>query len=223
MSYARDALRIVLYQCFLSDLQCSVLSAQPCSMVLSTSSEDEDDVPVAPPQPRGKKRKGVLSDSSSSSDDDDDAVPAPAPAAPAPAAPAAHALAGKGVVLMGTLRFPQEKEEATQLCESVGGIIRDAVSGATALLVVIDLGITAGHSRFTKLRDALHHNVPVVSLERLRELVRSPSIALPTRHDARRRREIAWRMVLGLDDDTEEIEAYYALHCCDDDENEAMA
>ena len=201
-------------------------------MVLSTSSEDEDDAPVAPPQPRGKKRKGVLSDSSSSSDDDDAAPAAPATAAPAPApaaapalapAPAAHALAGKGVVLMGTLRFPQEKEEATQLCESVGGIIRDAVSGATALLVVIDLGITAGHSRFTKLRDALHHNVPVVSLERLRELVRSPSIALPTRHDARRRREVAWRMVLGLDDDTEEIEAYYALHCCDDDENEAMA
>ena len=30
-------------------------------------------------------------------------------------------------------------------------------------------------------------------------------------------------MVLGLDDDTEEIEAYYALHCCDDDENEATA
>ena len=197
-------------------------------MVLSTSSEDEDDAPVAPPQPRGKKRKGVLSDSSSSSDDDDAAPPAPAPAEPAPAtapapAPAAHALAGKGVVLMGTLRFPQEKEEATQLCESVGGIIRDAVSGATVLLVVIDLGITAGHSRFTKLRDALHHNVPVVSLERLRELVRSPSIALPTRHDARRRREVAWRMVLGLDDDTEEIEVYYALHCCDDDENEAMA
>ena len=152
-------------------------------MVLSTSSEDEDDAPVAPPQPRGKKRKGVLSDSSSSSDDDD-AAPAPAPAVPAPATtptpapahtpvPAAHALAGKGVVLMGTLRFPQEKEEATQLCESVGGIIRDAVSGATALLVVIDLGITAGHSRFTKLRGALHHNVPVVSLERLRELVLS--------------------------------------------------
>ncbi len=204
-------------------------------MVLSTSSEDEDDAPVAPPQPRGKKRKkGVLSDSSSSSDDDDAAPAAPATAVPAPAtaptlasaatpAPAAHALAGKGVVLMGTLRFPQEKEEATQLCESVGGIIRDAVSGATALLVVIDLGITAGHSRFTKLRDALHHNVPVVSLERLRELVRNSSTALPTRHDARRRREVAWRMVLGLDDDTEEIEAYYALHCCDDDENEAMA
>ena len=197
-------------------------------MVLSTSSEDEDDAPVAPPQPRGKKRKGILSDSSSSSDDDDAAPVAAATAAPDPApaaapAPAAHALAGKGVVLMGTLRFPQEKEEATQLCESVGGIIRDAVSGATALLVVIDLGITAGHSRFTKLRGALHHNVPVVSLERLRELVRSPSTALPTRHDARRRREVAWRMVLGLDDDTEEIEAYYALHCCDDDENEAMA
>ena len=200
-------------------------------MVLSTSSEDEDDAPVAPPQPRGKKRKkGILSDSSSSSDDDNaapvaaaTAAPAPAPAAAPAFAPAAHALAGKGVVLMGTLRFPQEKEEATQLCESVGGIIRDAVSGATALLVVIDLGITAGHSRFTKLRDALHHNVPVVSLERLRELLRSSSTALPTRHDARRRREVAWRMVLGLDDDTEEIEAYYALHCCDDDENEAMA
>ena len=164
-------------------------------MVLSTSSEDEDDAPVAVQQSGRKRKKGILSDSSSSSDDEDAAPAAPALAAPAPApaaapalapAPAAHALAGKGVVLMGTLRFPQEKEEATQLCESVGGIIRDAVSGATALLVVIDLGITAGHSRFTKLRGALHHNVPVVSLERLRELVRSPSIALPTRQDARR-------------------------------------
>ena len=206
-------------------------------MVLSTSSEDEDDAPVAVQQSGRKRKKGILSDSSSSSDDEDAAPAAPALAAPAPApaaapalapAPAAHALAGKGVVLMGTLRFPQKKEEATQLCESVGGIIRDAVSGATALLVVIDLGITAGHSRFTKLRGALHHNVPVVSLERLRELVRSPSIALPTRQDARRRREVAWRMVLGLDgddDDTQglEIEAYYALHCCDDDENEATA